>query len=305
MADWLAPQDIREWFRRLFGIRPVLLVLLISSIFILELRFDWIERALGAYLVTTNAARPESGAIWEKGKQTLTARKTLEQIVTDRQAIQREARGATTFNQIAANVSTGQGVMLSGDRFRNLYLNLPQEVAQEIISPYELLRIAGQGHWRRTYFEKAAGGLIVYLLDADNRVLRQLKIAPNVLAYFERQEIAAVEALEDLPFFENRIYPADRFFDALQAFPEEVRRSMLPQPEILLNTPGQIMRVGISDEAVSGFIELGFEIINGSQRKVILIQGHEWAVWRLRTFLEEKRSNAETADDSSNNRMPQ
>lgn len=305
MADWLAPQDIREWFRRLFGIRPVLLVLLISSIFILELRFDWIERALGAYLVTTNAARPESGAIWEKGKQTLTARKTLEQIVTDRQAIQREARGATTFNQIAANVSTGQGVMLSGDRFRNLYLNLPQEVAQEIISPYELLRIAGQGHWRRTYFEKAAGGLIVYLLDADNRVLRQLKIAPNVLAYFERQEIAAVEALEDLPFFENRIYPADRFFDALQAFPEEVRRSMLPQPEILLNTPGQITRVGISDEAVSGFIELGFEIINGSQRKVILIQGHEWAVWRLRTFLEEKRSNAETADDSSNNRMPQ
>ncbi len=305
MADWHAPQDIREWFRRLFGIRPVLLVLLISSIFILELRFDWIERALGAYLVTTNAARPESGAIWEKGKQTLTARKTLEQIVTDRQAIQREARGATTFNQIAANVSTGQGVMLSGDRFRNLYLNLPQEVAQEIISPYELLRIAGQGHWRRTYFEKAAGGLIVYLLDADNRVLRQLKIAPNVLAYFERQEIAAVEALEDLPFFENRIYPADRFFDALQAFPEEVRRSMLPQPEILLNTPGQITRVGISDEAVSGFIELGFEIINGSQRKVILIQGHEWAVWRLRTFLEEKRSNAETADDSSNNRMPQ
>lgn len=305
MADWHAPQDIREWFRRLFGIRPVLLVLLISSIFILELRFDWIERALGAYLVTTNAARPESGAIWEKGKQTLTARKTLEQIVTDRQAIQREARGATTFNQIAANVSTGQGVMLSGDRFRNLYLNLSQEVAQEIISPYELLRIAGQGHWRRTYFEKAAGGLIVYLLDADNRVLRQLKIAPNVLAYFERQEIAAVEALEDLPFFENRIYPADRFFDALQAFPEEVRRSMLPQPEILLNTPGQIMRVGISDEAVSGFIELGFEIINGSQRKVILIQGHEWAVWRLRTFLEEKRSNAETADDSSNNRMPQ
>ncbi|UCG08058.1 MAG: hypothetical protein JSV83_05270 [Desulfobacterales bacterium] len=147
--------------------------------------------------------------------------------------------------------------------------------------------------------------MIVYLLDADNRVLRQLKIAPNVLAYFERQEIAAVEALEDLPFFENRIYPADRFFDALQAFPEEVRRSMLPQPEILLNTPGQIMRVGISDEAVSGFIELGFEIINGSQRKVILIQGHEWAVWRLRTFLEEKRSNAETADDSSNNRMPQ
>ena len=305
MTDWLGPQDIREWFRRLFGLRPMLLMLLISIIFILELRFDWIERALGAYLVSTNEARPESGAIWEKGKQTLNARKTLEQIVTDRQAIQREARGATTFNQIAANVSAGQGVMLSGDRFRSLYLNLPREVAREIISPYELLGIAGQGQWRRTYFEKAGGGLTVYLLDADNRVLRQLKIAPNVLTYFERQEIAAVEALEDLPFFENRIYAAERFFDALQEFPEEVRHSMLPQPEHLLNTPGQIMRVGISDEAVSGFIELGFEIINGSQRKVILIKGHEWAVWRLRTYLEEKKSSNHGAVEPKEKRTSQ
>jgi hypothetical protein len=147
--------------------------------------------------------------------------------------------------------------------------------------------------------------LKVYLLDADNRVLRQLKIAPNVLAYFERQEIAAVEALEDLPFFENRIYAADRFFDALQEFPEEVRRSMLPQPEHLLNTPGQIMRVGISDEAVSGFIELGFEIINGSQRKVILIKGHEWAVWRLRSHLEERKSSADSAVEPEKNWTPQ
>ena len=112
MADWVSPQDIREWFRRVFSLRPILLVLLISAIFILELRFDWVERALGAYLVTTNSARPESGAIWEKGKQTVTARKTLEQIVTDRQASQREARGAMTFQQIAAKVAPGQGVML-------------------------------------------------------------------------------------------------------------------------------------------------------------------------------------------------
>jgi hypothetical protein len=283
----------------------MLLMLLASSIFMLELRFDWVERALGAYLVSTNAARPESGAIWEKGKQTLTARKTLEQIVTDRQAIQREARGASTFDQIADNVSAGQGVILSGDRFQSLFLNLPREIAREIISPYELLGLASQGQWRRTYFEKAGGGLKVYLLDANNHVLRQLKIAPNVLAYLERQKIAVVEALEDLLFFENRIYAADRFFDALQEFPEEVRRSMLPQPELLLNTPGQIKRVGISDEAVSGFIELGFEIINGPQRKVILIQGHEWAVWRLRAHLEERKSSADSAVESEKNRTSQ
>ena len=268
MADWVNPQDIREWFRRVFSLRPILFVLLISAVFMLEFRFDWVERALGAYLVTTNSARPESGAIWEKGKQTVTARKTLEKIVTDRQASQREARDAMTFQQIAASVTSDRGVMLSVDHFRKLYLNLPHEMARQVISPFELLQVSSQGHWRRTYIEKSGEGLIVYLLDGNNRVLRQLYI----------------------PMFANRIYGAERFFNALSAFPEEVRHSMLPNPEALLEFPGQIVRVGISDEAVSGYIELGFEILNGSQRNVIIIKGHEWAVWRLRLHLEEKKA---------------
>ena len=61
---------------------------------------------------------------------------------------------------------------------------------------------------------------------------------------------------------------------------------MVPQPETLLEIPGQIMRVGISDETQSGFIELGFEFLNGTERRVVLVQGHEWAVWRLRSNLE-------------------
>ena len=65
------------------------------------------------------------------------------------------------------------------------------------------------------------------------------------------------------------------------------------------------MRVGISDEAVSGFIELGFEVINGSQRKVILIKGHEWAVWRLRAHLEEKKASGNRAVELEEDRTSQ
>lgn len=305
MTNWMSPQSFREWFRRLITLRPILMVLLISGIFILELRFDWIERALGAYLVTTNAARPESGAIWEKGRRSTTARKTLEKIVSDRQISQREARQANSFEQIAANVAPGQGVMLSSDHFRKLYLNLPREIAHEIISPFELLKLASDGKWRRTYLEKAGAGLTVYLLDANNRVLSQLKILANQLTDLEGEAVASVEVLEDLPKFENRIYPAGPFFDALQTFADEVRHSMLPQPERLLEIPGQITRVGISDEAVSGYIELGFEIVDVSRHKVILVRGHEWAVWRLRSYLEEKKPSAAATTSPAGGRTAQ
>jgi hypothetical protein len=286
MSEWAEPRDFKEWARRVFGLRPILTLLLVSSIFILELRFDWMERISGAYLVTTNSERPESGSIWEKSRQTRTARKTLEQIITDRQTLQREARSAATFTQIAANVTPGEGVMLSADHFRNLYLRLAPSIAPEVISPFELLGIVSDGLWRRTYFEKSGAGLMIYLLDANNRVLQQLELGSMLLSQLKRAEGALAESLDQLPIFENRIYPAGRFFNSLESFPEDVRRSMVPQPETLLEIPGQIVRVGISDETQSGFIELGFEFLNGAQRRVVIVQGHEWAVWRLRSNLE-------------------
>jgi len=286
MSEWAEPRDFKEWAKRVFGLRSILTLMLISSVFILELRFDWMERILGTYLVTTNSGRPESGSIWEKSRQTRTARKTLEQIITDRQTLQREARSAATFTQIAANVTPGEGVMLSADHFRKLYLRLAPSSAHEVISPFELLGIVSDGLWRRTYFEKSGDGLMIYLLDANNRVLQQLELGSMLLSRLKRGEVALAESLDELPIFENRIYPADRFFNSLESFPEDVRRSMVPQPETLLEVSGQIVRVGISDETQSGFIELGFEFLNGAQRRVVLVQGHEWAVWRLRSNLE-------------------
>lgn len=296
MTDWAEPKNVKEWAQRVFALRPILLTLIVSSILVLEMRFDWVERTLGAYLATTNAARPESGAIWEKGHQTRTAQITLEKIVTDRQNSQREARNAATFSQIAANLSAEQGAMLSADRFRRLYLKLPRTISREIISAYDLLKIAGDGNWRRTYFEKNGEGLTVYLLDDQNRVLRQIDVTSGLMLQPDRESSAAVDNLEELPKFKNRIYSANRFFEALFAFPDETRRNMILNPEALLEPAGQIVRVGISDEAVSGYIQLGFEFINGTRRQVILAQGLEWAIWQLRSNLEDRTPDLQPID---------
>ena len=292
MTDWAEPKTIKDWSQRVFALRPILLTLLVSCIIVLEMRFDWVERTLGAYLATTNAARPETGAIWEKGHRTRTAQKTLEKIVADRQTTQREARSAENFLQIAASLSGGQGAMLSAERFRRLYLEMPRTASQEIISALDLLKIAGQGNWRRTYFEKNGDNLVAYLLDAENRVLREIDVPSNILLQMGREDRVKAETLADLPNYKNRIYPAERFFEALASFPEEIRRNMILNPEALLKPSGRILRVGISDEAVSGYIELGFEYVNGTRRQVTLAQGREWAVWRLRRYIEGKDATA-------------
>jgi hypothetical protein len=104
--------------------------------------------------------------------------------------------------------------------------------------------------------------------------------------------------LEDFAGFQNRIYPAERFFSALPALTEEERRGLVSQPERLLEISGQITRVGISDEAISGYVEIGFEIRHGSQRRVVLVQAQDWAIWRLRSLLEGKSLGQRTFKSS-------
>jgi len=297
MTDWIEPRNTADWLQRVFALRPILLTLLVIGIIILEMRFDWAERMLGAYLVTTNAARPESGAVWEKGHRTRAAQNNLEKIISDRQTSQREARSAETFSQIAANLQAGQGTMLSAEHFRLLYLKMPPTVSQEIMPAFDLLKIVGLGKWRRTYFEKNGDDLVAYLLDAENRVLREIDFSASVLRQMGPGDSDREESLEDLPNFKNRIYPAERFFEALAAVPEEVRRNMILNPGGLLAPAGRILRVGISDEAASGYIELGFEFVNGARRRVILAQGQEWAVWKFRSYIEARDAGTAPISD--------
>lgn len=295
MTDWTEPQDPREWAGRVFSLRPIVVGFILLALLASELKFDWLEQAAGAYLLSTNAQRPESGAIWEKGRKAQIARTAIEKLATDREAFQRMARNAGSFNEVVDALAPGQGVMLSVEHFRDIYRSLPEGFAAELISPFDLLRLLSEGRWSRTYIERSADGLVVYLLEPNNHVLRQVKVGAASLSALARGSAAAGRTLEDLPDFRNRIYPAERFFTALASLPEDVRRGLISQPERLLDVSGQITRVGVSDESVSGRVDVGFEIRIGSQRRVDLVQAQDWAVWRLRSALEGRQTGTGAA----------
>ena len=284
--NWSEPGDLNEWVRRVFAIRPLLVCLFILALLISELRFDWMEQTMGNFLVSTNSRRPESGTIWETGRQTREARKTLDQIVSDRQTSEQETRQAESFKEIAATILPDQWVMISPDQFRRLYLQLNPETAAEIISSFDLLELINRENWDRTYFEKDGNGLNIYLLDTENRVLRQLTIPPDLLYGMGESQVEMDQSLDDMPQFDSRIYPADLFFQTLDRLGDAVRKDAIPQPDQLLRFPGRITRVGISGQGFSGFAELGFEIESTTHRIVILMNGHERTVLRLRSNLE-------------------
>ena len=180
----------------------------------------------------------------------------------------------------------GGELIISADHFRHLYNELPPELSAELLSPYTLVRLISENEWDRVFFEPGGSGFNIYLLNKDNRVLKQLTVPGDMLTRIERGEAPRIDTLDNLPQFENRIYPAERFFKAIETVSDDVRRQGIPWPENLLKSPGRVTRVAISDEVISGYIEIGFELEEAGRTRVILFQGRDWAVARIRAVLE-------------------
>jgi len=266
--------------------RLVVLALVLVTMAMTELRFDWVEKTVGAYLVTTNSQRPKSGTIWEQGLQTDSARQTLAQFADQRQNMQREVRQATSMGQVMANIDEGRGAMISADHFLALYLKLPPVLSHEIVSPYTLLTLTNSGQWQRTFLERQDQQLLIYMLDAQNQVVYRLNIGSVLLGYIERGEVAIKTGLDQLSDFAAHIYPAERFFSVLNTLPEEVRKGVVAHPEDLLRITGHIRRIGISESALGDVTDLGFEVESLDGLKVILVQGVRDDVRRLQQALD-------------------
>jgi hypothetical protein len=290
MTLWYMPATFKQWRRRQISVRALVVGLLLIGLVVTELRLHWVELTMGRYLVSTNNARPESGAIWDQGRQTQLARQALETYVNERQNSQRDALQAASLGQVIEGLSSESGAMLSAGHFVELYLKLPPVLSNEMISVYTLLTYLSSGQWQRTFFEYQSQQLQIYLLDGNNQVLHRLAVGPALLAHLKRGEVAIDGNLEQLADMNAGIYPAQAFFKTLNTFPNTVRKGIIAHPEELLRVSGQIIRVGISQKPVAGFVDLGFEVEGATGTKVLLMQGRQEDVQRLQWTLEGRSS---------------
>jgi hypothetical protein len=170
------------------------LIVLFLAVF--EFRFDWMEKALGSYLSTTNPQRPETGEIWDTAHDTQQALNSLNEKTVDSEALQRSARGAVDLADIISLIADNQEVPISPDHFISLYQRLSPSIRARIISPTELLKLRGENQWERTLIRKFGNQLSIYLIN-QNRVLREIVVADSTLVQIQRRQVIIEGSLEE------------------------------------------------------------------------------------------------------------
>ena len=283
--NWYDPQDFTEWFKRTCSLLNMG-VLLFSVLFVFsEFRFNWCEKLIGGYLISINAQRPEIGAIWETGHETLDARDSVKRILTRKNDIKRNVEGADSFLALGEGLRSGEWLTLEKEQFKRLYQSLPISLARHLIEPVRLIWLINGPATDRIFCEGHMDGISVYFIDAGNRVLQQMEFKRSQLkAIYEKQRVTP-GALEDFSVLNHQIYGADNFFKAVFQLPKDVRHDLIPSADLLLAQHGELLRVGIGHEAEEGFIELGFEFKYRGKTGVLLTRARDWAVWQLGLIL--------------------
>ena len=282
IQQWYEPLNFSEWLRRAFSFLNIA-VFIITAIFIFsEFRFNWVENLVGSYLTSTNEFRPETGAIWETGKQTSNAHEYLNKIISKKEDTRQNVYQASTFSGLASSILPGEWVTLEKQQFKTLYLSLEKSTALKIIEPAQLVWLLNGSTLDRIFCEGITGGIKLYFIDSENRVIKQIDLRKEDILEIENGEKPVPGELADMEGFLGRIYPARFFFDTLFKLPADIIPDLIVNPESLLKQEGKIINIGIWNEAENGYIKLGFEFEKtGGGKQVVFIKGREWAVWQL------------------------
>lgn len=282
--NWHEPVTLTEWLKRICSVLNLAILSVTCIIVVSEFRFDWCERLVGHYLSFTNEARPENGAVWDAGRQMVSALKSLDQMALARENAGRIVRTAKSFSDLAAQLGPGEWANLDKDRFRVLYLSLPLYLRRNVMDPVRLVWLLNGGATDRIFCEGRMGGMKIFFIDTQNRVIEQVDLDVQTLGNNGSRAVIPGTLDNEHEFF-GRIYPASLFFTAVSRLPGDMRVDLILDTEDLLSEKGALDRVGVSNSAQDGFINLGFEFRHLGESRVVRVKAREWAVWQLTLVL--------------------
>lgn len=278
--NWYGPGTFKEWCKRICSVLNLVILSVTCIIVVAEFRFDWCERLVGNYLSFTNDTRPENGAIWDAGRHMVNAAQSLDQMALARESAGRMVRTALSFADLSAKLGPGEWANLDKERFRKLYLSLPSYRRRHVVDPVRLVWLLSGGVTDRIFCEGRMGGMKIFFIDTQNRVVQQVDLDARTLANNGGRNVVP-GTLDQAPEFFGSIYPSNLFFTAVSRLPGEMRSDLILDTEDLLSEKGTLDRVGVGNSVQDGFISLGFEFRHLGESRVVAVKAREWAVWQL------------------------
>ena len=225
----------------------VAMLIVLSAFLFLEFYTNLFEKSVGYYLKWQNHKRPQLGRMWERDRQSLVAQAKIKSIRSSLNLQRETALGITSFKHLFEGLSPGFPLIISREKFLQLYFDFPGQWSEHIISSYDLVELDSSKNWDRVFLKRFGPWITLQFIDRQNIPLHELFLSIDTL--FEVQATRTVKrgTLEDAEFPENRIFPISEFLPVLKSLDAMTQKAVFPEPRWFLGKNYHVTRVGVSD----------------------------------------------------------
>ncbi len=258
--------------------KVIILVSILLVLLIVEFSFDLAEIVLGSIVELTNPYRPRSGTIWELHRKDQLASEKMKQIIATLPNEPPPLPQITTLPHLKTWLEREGSAIILADQFRDLYGQFPPNLAGELISPFDLLKLSHSRKWVWTKIVKSDSSLSCYFLDGDKQLLLDSYPPISVLSAIADSSQIASPALDLMEPFTGRTISRDQFFAAFDELPNSVKLQLINNPFLLVKWDKNIQKVAISWYATGDVVRLGVQVKQGIYSEVHIFEANIWAV---------------------------
>ena len=222
-------------------------LIVLSAFLFLEFYTNLFEKSVGYYLKWQNHKRPQLGRMWERDRQSLVAQAKIKSIRSSLNLQRETALGITSFKHLFEGLSPGFPLIISREKFLQLYYDFPGQWSERIISSYDLVELDSRKNWDKVFLKRFGPWITLQFIDRQNIPLHELFLSIDTLYEVQATRTVKRGTLEDAEFPSNRIFPISEFLPVLKSLDATTQKAVFPEPRWFLGKNYHVTRVGVSD----------------------------------------------------------
>lgn len=253
----MTPLDLltrhRRWNRKYW----IAAIVLFVGITVLEWRTDFVEKALGHYLVWQNAGREKVGRRWQVEKKQVLAGTRLEKLSQELRSREKQLAAISSFDQLLDLVAQEKQVVLPDHHFVRLYETLPWYLKTLLLPPDSLVALQLVGGLENVLFNQAREQVEVLVLAGESRVSHYSLLSDAQVEILRNHgQLVPMNIAAD-PRYQGRLFAFPAFWKMLSSAQEgQVQEQFLEALPALLEHARPTTKIGISNSMVDQFVEI-------------------------------------------------
>ena len=220
---------------------------ILAGFFYIELYTNLFEKSVGYYLKWQNHKRPQLGRMWERDRQSLIAQAQIQSIRSSLDTQEENTSNISSLKQLFEDVAPGFPLVVTREKFIQLYFDFPGQGSGLIMSSYDLANLDSKKIWDRILLKRFGPWITLQFLDKKNIPIHEIFLSVDTIMDIHTTRSIKRGTLEDSNFNQNRIFNIHEVLPVLKSLDPITQKAVFPEPRWFLEKNYYLTRVGVAE----------------------------------------------------------